>query len=252
MLQIPARAVVQTAWKAHVQTGWDHPAWREAYSLAQLCLAASYTFPAPYKNSHAALPAPKPSSTAQDTVNSAPPHQQPCHQGAQTDSLPELARLNPHRQGSMPQCDSNTGSMQGDSPKHGSPRQGRPEQHSQTQQGRPGNGNLEQGRTKHGSHSMEAMRALDLASIMGAPAEMLAPLLTLVEPLAKQAHQASLAQENSNVLHPAEHGDSTNQANPSPQQQSDSMQENQQGSPQQDNCQATSATQVSSGWTEHA
>ena len=254
-LQVPALAVVQTTWKAQTETGWDHPAWREAYSLGQLCLAASYTFPEP----HAALPAPRSSNIAQDTVNSTPPHQQPCNQGAQTDSLPEPDRLSPHRQGSveqgsMPQSDSNIGSielgsMQGDSRKNGSPRQGRPERHSQSQQGRPGNGSLEQGSPEQGSHSMEAMQALDLASIMGAPAEMLAPLLTLIEPIAKQAHQASLAQHHNHVLHPAQQSDSINQANPLPQQQSGSMQQNQHASPQRDSCQATSASQLASGWT---
>lgn len=172
--------------------------------------------------------------------------------------------LNPHRQGSgeqgsMPQGNSNIGSIelgsvQEDSPKHGSPRPGRP---NQTQQGRPGNGSLKQGSpeqgsrswgsTQQGSHSMEAMQALDLACIMGAPSEMLAPLLKLIEPLAKQSHQASLAQQSNNVLHPAQHSDSTNQANPLPQQQSDSIQQNQQACPQQDSCRATSVAQVASG-----
>ena len=31
------------AWEVLHKTGWDHPAWREAYSFAQLCLAAAYT-----------------------------------------------------------------------------------------------------------------------------------------------------------------------------------------------------------------
>lgn len=31
------------AWEVLHETGWDHPAWREAYSFAQLCLAAAYT-----------------------------------------------------------------------------------------------------------------------------------------------------------------------------------------------------------------
>ena len=259
-LQVPALAVVETTWKAHTETGWDHPAWREAYSLAQLCLAASYTFPEP----HAALPAPRSSNIAQHPVNSTPPHQQPCHQGAQNDALPEPARLNPHgqEQGSVPQGSSSIGSIgmgsvQGDSPIHGSPKQGRPKQHSQIQQGRPSNGSHEQGSSeqgcrswgssKQGSYSLEAMQALDLASIMGAPAEMLAPLLILVEPTAKQAHQASLAQHHNHDLHPA-------QANPLSQQQSDSTQQNQQASPQhqQDNSdwRASSATQNASGWTE--
>ncbi|KAL0042760.1 hypothetical protein WJX79_009907 [Trebouxia sp. C0005] len=38
----PAQAVVAAAWKTLQQDGWDHPAWREAYSFAQLCIAASH------------------------------------------------------------------------------------------------------------------------------------------------------------------------------------------------------------------
>ena len=41
--------------------------------------------------------------------------------------------------------------------------------------------------------AQKAMRALDLASIMGAPPDFLAPVMSITEPLARQQHQANVA-----------------------------------------------------------
>ncbi len=41
--------------------------------------------------------------------------------------------------------------------------------------------------------AQKAMQALDLASIMGAPPDFLAPVMSITEPLARQQHQANLA-----------------------------------------------------------
>ena len=270
VLQAPSCDAVQAAWEVHRQTGWNHPAWREAYSLAQLCLAASYIFPERTETPHTALPAEQPLTGASQCSNSSAPavtRQNSTQQGAQIDPPPELARLNHHRQGSAEQGSMSQGSLsqgsmlQGSSyhdTKQGSRRQGSLKQDSPTQQNSLVKGSFEQGSsrqgiprkgsTKQGSHSLEAMQALDLASIMGAPPEMLAPLLNVVEPMAKQAHQASLAQQNNHSLHPAQQSSGIHPANPLSQQQGDSMQHNQKASPQQTSCQANSAVQISSGW----
>ena len=239
-----------------------------------MCLAASYVIQEQTKRHHAALPAQQSLTDDGQCSHSLPPalaHQQSSQHGAQIDPLPELAGLNHHKQGSAEQGSMPQGSMlQGCMPQHssnhnakqGSHRQGSQKRDSPTQQSSPSKGSFDQcnsrqgnftkgscnqSSSKQGSHSMEAMQALDLASIMGAPAEMLAPLLDLVEPLAKQEHQASLAQQNNHSLHPTQQSSVTHQADPLSPQQNDGMQHNQQASPQQSSCQANSAAQPSPG-----
>lgn len=129
---------------------------------------------------HTALPSEMPPS---DAIQSSPPalvHSKLPYTDAQTDSLPGVARPNSHRQGSN-EC----GCLKQDSLTAADPR----------------NSSLKNTSPELASPTMKAMQALDLASIMGAPAEMLGPILSRTEPLARQAHQASLAQQNSHGLH---------------------------------------------------
>ena len=71
---------------------------------------------------------------------------------------------------------------------------------------------------------MKAMQALDMASIMGAPAEMLAPVLHSTQPLAQQAHQANLTKQDKPSYQPAQkaaqQGDSASHSEQAPEQQS--------------------------------
>ena len=222
-------------------------------------------FPEQTKTPHTALPAEQPLTGASQCNKSLAPavtRQQPSQQGAQIDAPLEFARLNHDRQGStemgsmlqgsMPQGSMLQGSMPQGSSHHdtsqGSHRQGSLKQDSPTQQNSLVMGSSEQGSSRQGSNSVKAMQALDLASIMGAPPEMLAPLLNLIEPLAKQAHQAGPAQQNNHSLHPTQRSVGTHEANPFSQQQGNSIQHNQKASPQQTSCQANSAAQVPPGW----
>ena len=168
--QVPAHAVVQAAWSVLQQNGWDHPAWREAYSLGQLCLAAAYsihdsTNEAPYvelQQSNSTL------QTTQSSIRTAqgPKDAELCcqrvqgqnSQGQQASCNPSSVQLASTGQGSTPQDIHNLGKLD------------------------------------FREHAMQAMQALDLASIMGAPADMLAPVLETTEPAARQAHQTYLSQ----------------------------------------------------------
>lgn len=262
-LQAPAHAVVQAAWEVLQETGWDHPAWREAYSLAQLCLAAAYTLPeltttasactqpiptssdsapnspgskAPTSEPgqpHAAAPSGRPRSSA---IHSSPPalgHSQLPQNNAQTKSPPEIAKPDSHRQGSMKQDSLACSCLKKDSSDPASPRK------SSSKQVIP----------ELDSHIMKAMQALDLASILGAPPEMLAPLLSTTEPLAKQAHQASLAQQN---RLPLQQRHCTPPADPSSHQQRDSMHKRQTSSAQHTRCQAYRGDQGTPGWLDQS
>lgn len=195
---------MQAAWEVLQQTGWDHPAWREAYSLGQLCLAAAYTIPeqiteasagtptlsattdrvadsraAQYEMPHTALPAETPLSDAIQSSPSALMHLKLPYKDTQTDSLPGVARPHSYRQGT-----NEWGCFTEDSSRAADPQ----------------NSSLKKTSPELASPTMKAMQALDLASIMGAPTEMLVPILSRTEPLARQAHQASLAQQNSHGL----------------------------------------------------
>ena len=237
------------------QTGWDHPAWREAYSLAQLCLAASYTFPGPTRTApappansdraasgtaspslvpHVTLPSQSPFNGALQPSPPALAHQRPS-EDAQPDSLP--ASTVPDRQGSMQPGSSKCGSFKKDTPQQGSPRKGT------SRQGSP-----RRDSPKQGSTILKAMQALDLAAIMGAPNEMLEPILNMTEPLAKQAHQASLAQQNSPSLQSAQQSSSRCQADAVSQQQGGSVEHSRQAASQQTGCQAKLAAEGPLGW----
>lgn len=128
--QAPAQAVVAAAWETLQQKGWDHPAWREAYSFAQLCIAAS----------HISLNDSLPTDPASNTSM----HVQP------SDSV----RSDDKSKGNNPHEDR---------------------------------------ATEASPPAQKAMLALDLASIMGAPPDFLAPVMSITEPLARQHHQAKVA-----------------------------------------------------------
>lgn len=130
--QGPAQAVVEAAWTVLQQTGWDHPAWQEAYSLGQLCLAAAY--------SSLDKSTPRPAAAA------ATPH-----------LSPQITDATDYRQRGVEGPGATAAAAPLDCP------------------------------------AMKAMQALDLASIMGAPAEFLAPVLDITEPLARQEYQARLS-----------------------------------------------------------
>ena len=187
--------MVQAAWETLQQTGWDHPAWREAYSLAQLCLAAAYTFqdsnaapagctrlsPVTAGDHHAHHTSTATLDHASQTAAEPTAHMQPPLQLAQTTF--QFAPSRPQLETGSSKQESCNGN--GNSHKSGSPEQ-KGSQQSRPQQASPG----------EISHAMKAMQALDMASIMGAPPDMLAPVLHSTEPLARQAHQASLALQN--------------------------------------------------------
>ena len=136
--QAPAQAVVAAAWEVLQQKGWDHPAWREAYSFAQLCIAASLI-----------------SLNDTSSTDSAP------NNSKHVQSLPSSASLRSD--------DNSTGnSPYADRASEASP------------------------------PALKAMQALDLASIMGAPPDFLAPVMSITEPLARQQHQAKLAHQLGN------------------------------------------------------
>ncbi|DBA90193.1 TPA: Lysine-specific demethylase 8, variant 3 [Trebouxia sp. C0004] len=129
----PARAVVAAAWEVLQQKGWDHPAWREAYSFAQLCIAAS----------HISLN----DSSSTDPASNNSMHVQPL---PSSDSV----RSDYNTTGNSPHTDR---AIDVSPP------------------------------------AQKAMQALDLASIMGAPPDFLAPVKSITEPVARQQHQAKLA-----------------------------------------------------------
>ncbi len=115
--------------------GWDHPAWREAYSFAQLCIAASHI-----------------SLNDTSSTDSAP------NNSMHVQSLPSSASL---------RSDDNS----------------------------TGNSPYADRATDASPPAQKAMQALDLASIMGAPPDFLAPVMSITEPLARQQHQANLAHQ---------------------------------------------------------
>lgn len=129
----PAQAVVAAAWEDLQRHGWDHPAWREAYSFAQLCIAAS----------HISLNEFNPTDPASNNST----HVQPL-------PFSHSVRSDDKSKGNSPHADR---------------------------------------ATKASPPAQKAMQALDLASIMGAPPDFLAPVMSITEPLAQQQHQAKLA-----------------------------------------------------------
>ena len=146
---MPAQAVVQVAWEVLQHTGWDHPAWREAYTLAQLCLAAAYVS---LDSSHpftVALEASSPNS-------------------AQTNGLAKDRSMGTEDQWHAQQAQSAANVTE----------------------------------ILH-CPAMKALQALDLASIMGAPPDLLGPVLDITEPLAHQAYQATFAQQEATCSHEA-------------------------------------------------
>ena len=142
---MPAQEVVKAAWALLQKSGWNHPAWREAYSLGQLCSAAAHLS---MHNSHTLTPLADTATTAalQHQNSSITPEQ---HISVRTAAL------------QTPQAVA--------------------------------------------CPSMQAMQALDLASIMGAPAEFLGAVLDAVEPKARQDHQAMYSQQTAKASSDSSH-----------------------------------------------
>ena len=135
------------------QTGWDHPAWREAYALGQLCLAAAYTGLVPCSSADTKA-APK-STMLPKGAHNAELASEDCNGDAE-------------KQSTADRSSQATAAVSVE------------------------------------DFVAKAMQALDLASILGAPPELLAPVLDTTEPLARQAHQRKPAQPPNNRPHSTE------------------------------------------------
>lgn len=167
LAQAQAEAIVDASWNRLHTQGWDHPAWREAYCLAQICLAFAYTgLESAVANQQVRVNS---SHSAAPGANATPDHS--------PDNFLTHCQTSPDNK-AAPNLATSTGSAA------------------------PTEANSEQHRTYQ-----DAMRAVDLALIMGAPSEMMQPFVSIIEPQAKSRLQSVLvakstkhAQSNGNAL----------------------------------------------------
>lgn len=159
-MQAHAEAVVSEAWTRLQTQGWDHPAWREAYCLGQLCLACAYS----HLDSITPVQAPR----FQTPDEAASPDKQEAKASHAAPLLKSAATCNRHDPAGSPQQILPAKSAHA------------PDTDTHATEQQP---------------CLEAMRVLDLAMILGTPSTMVQPLVNLVEPRAHQCLQATLAHQ---------------------------------------------------------
>lgn len=167
---------MDACWTRLQQQGWDHPAWREAYCLGQLCLAFAYT-------------ASVTSSSHANRAN-AKLHHQSSLNGSKIEALlaPDTPQQAAPSHVAPPQCNI----MSDSASETGAPSNVH-QPLSTASTGQP------QANADNCLHAIEAMKALDMTSIMGGPPEMLQPFTAVIEPQARRCHQAAMAcQHNGN------------------------------------------------------
>lgn len=166
-----AKVVVDEAWFRLQTQGWDHPAWREAYCLGQLCLACAYN--CLDRDAAERISTGNPDSQDRGPGNRSEASQSEAEEASQSEAAAESVQPTPA-----------------------------PCQTADSKQAQPLRSHIAANAAADAAQQqpcLSAMRVLDLATIMGAPSAMVQPLVTVIEPKAQQYLQATLAHQTDNA-----------------------------------------------------